>query len=86
MLYKDYGFPKSMLPLKGFIGVILGLGFPKIRGTFAGVPRIRMIAYWGLYWRLLILGHHHLGSSSHSFGTQGLGSKVWVLAFGRFRA
>ena len=25
-------------------------GFPKIRGTFFGVPIIRIIVFWGLYW------------------------------------
>ena len=25
-------------------------GFPKIRGTLLGVPIIRVIVYWGLYW------------------------------------
>ena len=25
-------------------------GFPKIRGTFLGVPMIRIIVYWGLQW------------------------------------
>ena len=25
-------------------------GFPKIRGAFLGVPIIRIIVYWGLYW------------------------------------
>ena len=25
-------------------------GFPKIRGTLMGVPIIRIIVFWGLYW------------------------------------
>ena len=25
-------------------------GFPKIRGTFLGVPIIRTMVFWGLYW------------------------------------
>ena len=25
-------------------------GFPKIRGTILGVPIIRIIIFWGLYW------------------------------------
>ena len=25
-------------------------GFPKIMGTFLGVPVIRIVVYWGLYW------------------------------------
>ena len=36
-------------------------GFPKIRGTFLGVPIIRIIVFWGLYWGPLILGNYHLG-------------------------
>ena len=34
-------------------------GFPKIRGTILGVPIIRTIIYWGLYWGPLILGNYH---------------------------
>ena len=29
-------------------GGLEGLGFPKIRGTFLGVPIIRAIVFWGL--------------------------------------
>ena len=36
------------------------LGFPKIRGTNSGVPIIRIIIYWGLYWGPLILGNYHV--------------------------
>ena len=36
-------------------------GFPKIRGTFMGVPIIRTTVYWGLYWGPLILGNYHIG-------------------------
>ena len=25
------------------------VGFPKIRGTLLGVPKIRIIVFWGLY-------------------------------------
>ena len=35
-------------------------GFPKIRGTFLGVPIIRTIVFWGLYWGPLILGNYHI--------------------------
>ena len=31
-------------------GVCVKWGFPKIRGTILGVPRIRIIVFWGLYW------------------------------------
>ena len=30
--------------------LILIWGFPKIRGTILGVPIIRTIVFWGLYW------------------------------------
>ena len=35
-------------------------GFPKIRGTCLGVPIIRIIVYWGLYWGPFILGNYHI--------------------------
>ena len=35
-------------------------GFPKIRGTLLGVPVIRTIIFWGLYWGPLILGNYHV--------------------------
>ena len=31
---------------------------PKIRGTLLGVPIIRIIVFWGLYWGPLILGNY----------------------------
>ena len=30
-------------------------------GTFLGVPIIRILVYWGLYWGPLILGNYNLG-------------------------
>ena len=36
------------------------LGFPKIMGTFLGVPIIRTIVFWGLYWGPPILGNYHI--------------------------
>ena len=33
-------------------------GFPKIRGTILGVPVLRIIVFWGLYWGLPILGNY----------------------------
>ena len=36
------------------------LGFPKIRGTFFGVPIIRITIFWGLYWGPFLLGNYHL--------------------------
>ena len=40
-------------------------GFPKIRGTFLGVPIIRTIVYWDLYWGPLILGSYQIGVTSN---------------------
>ena len=34
---------------------------PKNRGTFLGVPILRAIVFWGVYWGPLVLGEHHLG-------------------------
>ena len=35
-------------------------GFPKIRGTFLGVPMIRILVFWGLRWGPLVLGNYHV--------------------------
>ena len=40
--------------------------FPKIRGTILGVPIIRTIVFWGLYWGPLILGNYHMFDSRES--------------------
>ena len=36
-------------------------GFPKIRGTFLGVPIIRTVVFWVLYWAPLVLGNYQTG-------------------------
>ena len=47
--------------------------FPKIRGTFLGVPIIRILVYWGLYWGPLIFGklpyesEHYVGHLKMSY-------------------
>ena len=46
--------------LKDFLRNIWG--FPKIRDTFLGVPILRIIVFWGLYWGPLILGNYHLSA------------------------
>ena len=33
--------------------------FPKLGVPFLGVPIIRTIVFWGLYWGPLILGNYH---------------------------
>ena len=38
--------------------------FPKITGTLLGVPIIRTIVFWSLYWGLLILGNYHMVQGS----------------------
>ena len=55
-------------------------GFPKIRGTFLGVPIIRIIVFWGLYWGSLILGNYHVGSRfvRHLRMPQVASSCIWV--------
>ena len=35
-------------------------GFPKIMGTFLGVPIIRTTVFWGLDWGASILGNYHI--------------------------
>ena len=50
--------PFELLPklLKGVIW-----RFPRIGGTLLGVPLIRIIVFWGLYWGPLICGNYHIG-------------------------
>ena len=39
-------------------------GFPKIRGTILGVPIIRTMVFWGLYWGPPILGNYQIWPES----------------------
>ena len=62
MLYMSHGL--GALELRALdVGFIWR--FPKIRGTFLGVPIIRTVVYWGLYWGTLILGNYHMFYMSH---------------------
>ena len=54
-------------------------GFPKIRGTFLGVPIIRTIVFRVLYWGPPILGNYHIFSFSGSTG----GEACLIPALGR---
>ena len=36
-------------------------GVPKISGTLLGVPIIRIMLFWGLYWGPPIQGNFHVG-------------------------
>ena len=56
-LYRDNGKENGFYYL-GFR--VYGLEFPKIRGTILGVPVIRTIVYWGLYWGPPILGNYNI--------------------------
>ena len=50
--------------------------FPKIRGTVLGVPVIRTIVFWDLYWGPPILGNYHMGISGLGFRVQDVGFRV----------
>ena len=51
-------------------------GFPKIRGTFLGVPIRRTIKYWGLYWSPLVLGNSYLGLYKQMV-VRWMGGPIW---------
>ena len=64
-------------------------GIPKIRGTFLGVPIIRTLVFWGLYWGPPYLGKlpvsHHLqtglfavSAKSEAFGIVNCAFKLAV--------
>ena len=40
-------------------------GFHKIGGTLLGVPILRIIIFWGLYWGPPILGNYHMVESRY---------------------
>ena len=44
------------------------MGVSKIRGGLLGVPIMRIIVFWGLYWGPLVLGNYHIGLSWHGLG------------------
>ena len=33
----------------GYLGILATRGSPKLRGTFSGVPMIRLVVSWSLY-------------------------------------
>ena len=41
-------------------------------GTILGVPIIRIIVFWGLYWGALILGNYHIGIMENKMETIGV--------------
>ena len=55
------GDARRWLPKVGAppIHIFIGGGGPKIGGALSGVPKIRIIVYWGLYWGPLIQGNYH---------------------------
>ena len=51
-------------------------------GTFLGVPIIRIIIYWGLYWGPLILRNYHMkGECTLSGGGSCSGLHIMVIDF-----
>ena len=47
-------------------------GFSKIKGTIVGVPIIRTIVFWGLYWSPLNLGNYRVSGVSERTGSLSL--------------
>ena len=49
--------------IKGYGRLYWGVygSFPKLGVPFVGVPIIRIIVFWVLYWDPLILGNYHVG-------------------------
>ena len=43
---------------------IQGLGFPKMMGTFWGVPTIMITVYWVLYWGPPYLGNYRISTAA----------------------
>ena len=46
--------------LSSFLDMVIYGGFPKLGVPFLGVPIIRNLVYWGLYWGHPILGKYHI--------------------------
>ena len=47
-------------------------GFPKLRGTVLGVPVLRTVVFWGLYWGSSVLGNYRMCSAGHEWESRGL--------------
>ena len=52
---------------------------PKTRGTLLGVPILRIIVYWGLYWGPPILGNYHINSKKFGAVDQIIPTLSWLL-------
>ena len=76
-LFEVWGCGFKGLGFKGFgFKVAKAIwGFPKIRGTILGVPIIRIIIYWGLYWGPSIFYFGKLPFGAWGLGFKGLGFK-----------
>ena len=70
---KGWGHSSWAAPPSGGLGAegalpfcrVLGLqegygGLPKIRASYLGVPIIRTLVFWGLFWGPPILGNSHI--------------------------
>ena len=53
-------------------------GFPKTRGTFFGVPILRILVFWGLYWGPPIWGKYHIYTVQGRFSILRVDSMIWV--------
>ena len=52
-------------------------GFPKIRPTILGVPIIRTVVFWGLYWGPPILGNCHIGFRVYIVNYGVIQGEIW---------
>ena len=53
--------------------------FPKIRGTFLGVPMTRVFVYWDLYWGPPIYGNYHISSKSKAPNAQAISNTELIV-------
>ena len=61
------GFQGGGLGLKG---PCRHMGVSQNKGYFFGVPIIRIIVYWDLYWGPFILGNYHIEFSGEAKGRE----------------
>ena len=56
-------------------------GFPKNRSTILGLPIIRTIVFWGLYWGPLFWGNYHVPQRIEGLGSDAvyLQAMLWAL-------
>ena len=57
------------VPAKPWCVIMPYGGFPKLGVPFLGIPIIRTIVFWGLYWGPLILGNYHISQGIMYIGS-----------------